>query len=138
MALNDFSNSGRVVTINGRQITHWGENATPYDNSPIDAKSQIRRAQGGDAVRLDRINPGRTVNIYLNPGSPDSAYMQGLFNSKATITLTDMQIGTLEAAVGTEGAIVNDGTQGRAGTTISDDQFILEFNGWDAQKGGSA
>lgn len=138
MALNDFSNSGRVVTINGRQITHWGENATPYDNGPIDPKRQLRRGQGGGAVKLDRINPGRTVNLYLNPGSPDSAYMQGLFNSGAIITLTDMQIGTLEAAIGTEGVITNDGTQGRAGSTISDDQFILEFNGWDAGKGGTA
>ena len=138
MALPNFSTDLRVITINGRQITHWGENATPYDNSPIDPKSQLRRGQGGGALRLDRINPGRTVNIYLNPGSPDSAYMQGLFNSKANITLTDMQFGTLEAAIGTEGVITNDGTQGRAGMTISDDQYIMEFNGWDAQKGGAA
>lgn len=138
MALNNFSTELRVLTINGRQITNWGEQATPYTNDPIDPKSQVRRGQGGGAVRLDRINPGRTVNIYLNPGSPDSAYMQGLFLSKATITLTDLQIGTLEGNIGTEGAIVNDGQQGRAGSTITDDLFIMEFNGWDALKGGSA
>lgn len=138
MSLPNFSNELRVVTINGRQITHWGEAATPYTNGPIDAKSQVRRGQGGGAVRLDRINPGRTVTFMLNPGSPDSAYMQGLYNSKATITLTDCQIGTMEIATGTEGAIVNDGEQGRAGSTITDDVFIMEFNGWDAGKGGKA
>lgn len=138
MSLTNFSTENRVVTINGRQITHWGEAATPYTNGPIDAKSQIRRGQGGGAVRLDRTNPGRTVTIMLNPGSPDSAYMQGLFNSKANITLTDAQIGTLEGNIGTEGAIVNDGEQGRAGTSITDDVFILEFNTWEGLKGGKA
>lgn len=138
MGLQNFSTELRVVTVNGRQITNWGEQATPLTNDPIDPKTQIRRGQGGGAVRLDRINPGRTVSMYLNPGSPDSAYMQGLFNSKANITLTDTQIGTLEGNIGTEGAIVNDGQQGRAGSTITDDQFIMEFNSWDALKGGSA
>ncbi|WP_238347294.1 hypothetical protein [Pseudomonas taiwanensis] len=83
MSLSNFSTDLFVVTVNGRQIQDWGETATPYTDAPIDAKSQLRRGQGGNAVRLDRINPGREVNIYLNPGSPDSAYMQGLYNSNA-------------------------------------------------------
>lgn len=136
MSLNNFSTANSVVTANGREITDWGENATPYTDEPIDARSALRRGQGGNAVRLDRINPGRRVTLYLNPGSPDSAYMQGLFNSNANIELTWTQIGTLDAAVGAEGVIVNDGSRGRAGTTISDDQFIIEFNSWSATRGG--
>lgn len=136
MSLNNFSTANSVVTVNGREITDWGETATPYTDEPIDPRSTLRRGQGGNAVRLDRINPGRRVNVYLNPGSPDSAYMQGLFNSNANIELTYTQIGTLDAAVGAEGVIVNDATRGRAGTTISDDQFIIEFNSWTAQRGG--
>lgn len=138
MALQNFSTELLVFTVNGRQLTNWGETATPLTIDPIDPKSQLRRGQGGGAVRLDRINPGRTVNVFLNPGSPDSTYMQALFNSKATITVTHTQIGTLETAVGTEGVITNDGSQGRGGMTITDDQYIMEFNGWDASKGGAA
>ena len=135
MSLNNFSTSNSVCTINGRVVGDWGENATPYTDEPIDAVSQIRRGQGGNAVALDRINPGRRVTIYLNPGSSDSAYMQGLMNSRATIEATWTQIGTLDAAVGAEGRIVNDGARGRAGTTISDDQFIMEFNAWTGGRG---
>lgn len=138
MALQNFSTELRVTTINGRQITHWGEAATPLTNGPIDPKSQLRRGQGGGGVRLDRINPGRTVTIYLNPGSPDSSFLQGLFNSKAGITMTDVQIGTLESNTGAEGLITNDAEQGRAGTSITDDVFTMEFNVWIATKGGAA
>ena len=47
------------------------------------------------------------------------------------------QIGTLEGAVGTEGVVTNDAANNRAGSTISDDQYTLEFNGWNATKGGA-
>ena len=135
MSLNNFSTDLCVVTINGRQIQDWGETATPYTDAPIDARSQLRRGQGGNAVRLDRLNPGREVNVYLNPGSADSAYVQGLLNSNANITLTFTQIGTLETALGSEGVLVNDGQRGRAGSTITDDQFTMQFNIWEATRG---
>lgn len=135
MALNNFSTVNSVVTVNGRMIQDWGETATPYTDEPIDPVSTLRRGQGGNAVRLDRINPGRRVTLNLNPGSADSAYMQGLFNSRANIELTFTQIGTLDATVGAEGVIVNDGARGRAGNTISDDQFIIEFNSWTGTRG---
>lgn len=137
MAINNFSTSNAVVTINSRVIQDWGETATPYTDEPIDPRSTLRRGQGGNAIRLDRINPGRRVTLNLNPGSADAAYMQGLMNSGANIELTFTQIGTLDAAVGAEGVIVNDGSRGRAGTTISDDQFIIEFNAWTATRGAA-
>lgn len=137
MALTNFSTDNTVVTVNGRTISDWGETATPYTDGPIDPTSAIRRGQGGNAVRLDRINPGREVHLFINPGSPDSAYLQGLFNSNANITLTFEQVGTLDIATGTEGAIVNDGTRGRGGMTISDDEYILQFNAWTGTKGGT-
>ena len=135
MSLSNFSNDLTVVTINGRQIQDWGETATPYTDAPIDPRSQLRRGQGGNACRMDRQNPGREVNVYLNPGSSDSAYVQGLMNSNANITLTFTQIGTLETALGSEGVIVNDGQRGRAGSTITDDQFTIQFNIWEATRG---
>jgi hypothetical protein len=136
MALSNFSPENAVVVINGREITDWGETATPYTSEPIDAKSQVRRGQGGSGIRIDRSNPGRRITVYLNPGSPDSAYVQGLMNSRANISLGYTQIGTLEIEAATEGAIVNDASKGRAGSTISDDQYIMEFNAHNQTKGG--
>lgn len=135
--INNFSTDLFVVVVNGRTINDWGETATPFTDDPIDPKVTLRRGQGGNAVRLNRINPGRNVKMFLNPGSPDSAYMQGLFNSNANITLSKTQIGTLETAIGTEGVIVNDASNGRGGSTITDDQYILEFNGWTQMKGSA-
>lgn len=137
MALYDFSPATHVMTINGRRISDYGDTATPVTDAPIDAKSQLRRGQGGNAVRIDRINPGREVHVFLNPGSPDSAYVQGLLNSNANITITLEQTGTLDIATGTEGVIVNDGTRGRGGSTISDDEYVIQFNTWIATKGGN-
>lgn len=135
MSLSNFSTELCVITVNGRQLQDFGDTATPVTDAPIDAKSTLRRGQGGNAVRLDRINPGREVNIYLNPGSADSAFMQGLFNSNANITYTYIQIGTLETALGSEGVIVNDGQRGRGGSTITDDQFTMQFNIFESTRG---
>jgi hypothetical protein len=135
MSLSNFSTDLNVITVNGRQIKDWGETATPYTDGPIDPKVSLRRGQGGNAIRLNRINPGRAVSLFLNPGSPDSAYLQGLFTSNANITLTRTQIGTLEVSLGVEGVMVNDGQVGRGGTTITDDEFQFEFNNWTASKG---
>lgn len=135
MSLSNFSTDLCVVTVNGRQIKDWGDTATPYTDAPIDPAAALRRGQGGNAIRLNRINPGRTVSLFLNPGSADSAYLQGLLISNANITLTYTQIGTLETALGAEGVMVNDAERGRAGMTISDDQFIVEFNTWTATRG---
>ncbi len=136
MSINNFSTELFTVSINGRIITDFGDTDPPYTDDPIDPKSVLRRGMGGNAVRLDRINPGRTVTVNLNPGSADSAFLQGLFTSGATIILSKTQIGTLETAIGTEGVIVNDGQVGRGGQTITDDQYVMEFNGWAQSKGG--
>lgn len=137
MALAHITTENTVVTVNGREITDWGEAENPITEEPIDQKSTIRRGMGGNAVRLDRINPGRRVTLNLNPGGPDAAYMQGLLNSNANITYTRTVIGTLENAVGSEGAIINDGNIERAGgASISDDVFIMEFNAFTTQRGG--
>lgn len=135
MSLGNYATDLFAFNVNGREINDWGENATPYNDEPIDPRSVLRRGQGGNATLLSRINPGRRVTINLNPGSADSAYMKALMNSGAVISCGYTQVGTLEGAVGTEGTIVNDGPTGRAGTTITDDVYIIEFNVWSATKG---
>ena len=137
MALQNYSNSLFVVVINGRTIKDWGETATPYNDQQIDPKSQLRRGQGGKGIRLDRINPGRTQTLTLNPGSPDSVFLQGLFNAGTNITCAVTQIGTLEAFAGAEGVITSDGSVGRGGTTITDDVYTIDYNVWTALKGGA-
>ena len=136
MPLHNYGAADNVVTVNGREITMWGDTNPPITEEPIDPSNNLRRGLGGRAVSIPRINPGRRVTLHLNPGSPDGAYMQGLFASKATITYSRQQIGTLETSIGTEGIITNDATVGRAGTTISDDTFIMEFNVFSTAKGG--
>ncbi len=136
MSLSNFSPDLYTMTINGRVINDWGDSATPVTDEAIDPKSTLRRGQGGSGIRLNRINPGRRITINLNPGSPDSAYMQGLMNSNANITLSATQIGTLESVIASEGIISNDSPVGRAGPTITDDGFIMEFNIYTAKKGG--
>jgi len=136
MALSDYSTDLFVTTVNGRSIEEWGETDPPFSDAPIDPKAALRRGQGGGAAKLIRKNPGRSVTLNIQPGGKDSAYLQGLFSSGATIELSRQQIGTLETAVGIEGVIVNDGAVSRGGMTMTDDQFIIEFNGWTALKGG--
>lgn len=137
MSLVNITTENTVVTINGRIMEDWGEAENPVTEEPIDPKSTLRRGMGGNAVRLDRINPGRRVTINLNPGGADAAYMQGLLNSKANISYTRTTIGTLENAIGTEGVIVNDAAINRAGgASISDDTFIMEFNVFTTLRGG--
>ena len=130
MAVNNFSTDLTTVSVNGRTISDWGETDPPYTSEPIDQKSTRRRALGGNALRLDRINPGRRVTLQLNPGSDDASFIQGLMNSNTNITLSYTQIGTLENSIGTEGVIVNDTSNGRGGQTITDSGFIIEFNNW--------
>ncbi len=137
MGLPGYGTASFTCNINGRDITDWGETDPPFDSASIDPNAVLRRGLGGSAVRLDRKNPGRTVTINLQPGSPDSAFLQGLMNSRANIELGYIQLGSLEAAIGTEGLIANDGPISRAGMTITDDQYIIEFNIWTGTKGGS-
>lgn len=138
MALHRFNTENTVVTVNGRPITDWGEAENPIVEAPIDAKSTLRRGMGGNAVRLDRINPGRTVTLSLNPGGQDSNFMQALLNSNVNIAYTRAVVGTGDKAIGTEGVIVNDGQIERAGgASISDDVFIIEFNVFDTLRGGN-
>lgn len=137
MSLSNYGIPNFVFTVNGRTLTEWGESATPVTVSPIDPQAAIRRGMGGSAAGLFRVNPGKSVSISLNPGSNDAKYMQDLFNARAIIEVSYEQIGTNENAVGSEGMIVNVGDTGRAGMTITDDVFIMEFNKWDENKGGN-
>lgn len=137
MALNNYSTDGWLVTLNGRILTDWGETDPPFTHDQIDAQGTLRRGQGGGACRLDRINPGESFVLNLNPGSPDSTFVQALLSQKANLTIGGSQLGTLETFLGTEGMVVGKGSTGRGGQTITDDQYTLEFNIFSETKGGN-
>lgn len=134
--MENLSTENNVITVNGRIMTNWGETDPALVVSPIDPKSVLRRGQGGGAVRLDRSNPGKTITLNMDPASADSGFLMGLFNSNTNITLSHVVIGTLEGGIYTEGVMVNVGDHNRIGQTISDDQYIIEFNSFNETKGG--
>ena len=137
MAINRYDTSLWVVNINAAVINEWGVSDTPFQDDPIDQKAALVRGFGGGAITTRRDNPGRRVTLSLIPGSPNSAFLSGLFNSGATITMGATQVGTLEVITAGEGIIINDGTNSRAGSAPSDDIYIIEFNLWASLKGGS-
>lgn len=127
-----FSVENTVITVNSRAIEDWGAAEPPYSDVPIDQKRTLIRAQGGNAVVLERKNPGRRITLNLLPGSADSAYLHALYVSGDPITISRNQVGSMNAAIATEGVIVQEGENTRAGSTsISDDQYIIEVNDWD-------
>ena len=139
MALGDYTAGSTVVTLNGRQITDWGHSAVPFSHEPIDPSRELVRGQGGSAIATGRFNPGRRAVLNLMPGSPDSQYVQSLFRAGVlNLVLNYSIVGSNEWGAGAEGVITIDGTVGRAGqnTNVSDDQFTIEFNKWEGDKGG--
>ncbi|CAH9015767.1 virion structural protein [Vibrio phage K367 g1] len=137
--MQNFSPSNTDFRINGGEITDWGQTAQPLLIEPIDAMGTLIRGQSKGSVRLDNDNHGWRVTVNLLPGSPNSAYLNGLRIAKSNLTFSHTVISTLEAAAGSEGMIVNMGQIGRAGNSaVTDDQFIMEFTVADLSTGGDA
>lgn len=134
-----FTISNTVVTVNGRQITDWGADGSGISEEAINPKRRLLQGQGGNALILERIAPGRRVTIKVRSGSADSAFLHGLYASGAIITYTRSQVGALETAIGTEGIILSEEAVSRVNVdSISDDTFVMEFNLWDSVKGGES
>lgn len=134
-----FTIANTVVVVNGRQITDWGVDGSGVTEEAINPKRKMVQGQGGNALILERVAPGRRVTIKVRAGSADSSYLHGLYTSGAIITYARSQVGALETAVGTEGMIMSEEAVSRASTeSVSDDTFVMEFNLWDSVKGGEA
>lgn len=126
-----FTVSNTVVTMNGRSIEDWGQQDPPFQDDPVDPKRTVVRGQGGNAVVLERKNPGRRIMLYLLPGSADSAYLHGLYLSGDIVTVTRNQVGVVNSAIGTEGVVVQEESVTRGGSTsISDDVYVIDMNDW--------
>lgn len=126
-----------VVTVNGRQITDWSFDSPAIQEEPIDPKRVVLHGQGGNAVLLERKNPGHRVTLSVNPGGPDSAFLHSLYLSGAIITYTRTQVGSLENVVATEGVITQENAIGRVVTdNMGGDTYTIEFNAWESLRGG--
>ena len=138
MALTDyFTTENSVVTVNGRQITDFGQAETPISEGYIDPKRTMVRGMGGSATKLERKNNGFRVTLNLMPGSADSAFLHGLFQSGASVSYTRSQIGALDGVVASEGMVTTEGDITRGGgASVSDDTYTLEFNVYGNMRGG--
>lgn len=134
MAIFNFSAENFILVVNGRRLQNFGaDDACTHE--PIDQISDLVRGLGGDALRMDRVSPGRRYTIHLQAGSKDSGYMQGLMNSKAAIEISTTQLSTLETTLAWEGMIVNDAATNRGTQSPSSDTFIIEFNKFQQTRG---
>lgn len=140
MALSTaFTTENTVVTVNGRMISDWGTEDTPINEENIDPKRVLVRGLGGSAAVLERKNAGKRVTLNLMVGSADSAFMQGLFLSGATITYTRSQIGAIDGCVCSEGVIVTENPVSRGGASSQgSDTYVMEFNVSASSRGGEA
>lgn len=138
MAMNiSLTTANTVVTVNGRQINDWASDSPAIQEEPIDPKRILVRGLGGNAVMLDRANPGHRVTLAVNPGGADSAYLHGLYTTGSVITYTRTQVGSLENVVATEGVIIQENAVGRVVTdNMGGDTYTIEFNVWESLRGG--
>jgi hypothetical protein len=138
MAINNFSNDLTEVNVNGRIITDWGAADPPFTISPVNPKATIIRGNGSNGVVLFAKNQVYELTFNMNPGSIDSAFLQGTFTGNTIITFGYTIVGTLEVAIGVQGVIINVGDTGRAGmTSITDDVYIAQMLVYEQTKGGN-
>lgn len=137
MADSNYSTDNMVVTLNGRLLTQWGQ-GVPVSDSEIDPDGALIRGLGGTVIRFDRTNPGRQVVLNIAPGSPDSAYIQGLRTQRANLTLSITQVSTLESKLGTKGMFLGKGSSDRGDENFSDDAYTMAFGVWVETAGGEA
>ncbi len=126
--MKEFGQGSGILVINGRIIKEFGEADEPVRSSPVNDHHGLKRGQGGTAVMLSRINPGRTLEVSVMPGSSDSAFLAGLLTSGKQITASWTTIGTGEKIVYDEGVPVNISDIGRGGYSPSDDVYRYDFN----------
>ena len=138
MAVRNFSASQTVATFNIAPITDWGSSDPAFTLALVEDAVTMTQGNGGNAVAFGRKNPIYELVVNLSPGGPNSSLVWSAFQNELTVTFTYEIIQTLEKFIGTEGRVINIGTTGRAGPTISDDTYTIQFNNVTMFKGGNA
>ena len=132
-----FTTENTAVTVNGRLITDFGTAEQPITEEFINPKRTLVQGVGGNAVVLERKKHGLRLTLSLMAGSPDSAFMHGLYMTGGTVTYGRMQVGSADLVGATEGVVVNESAITRGGaSSISDDVYVIEFNSCTSMRGG--
>ncbi len=126
--MKEFGQGVGILIINGRKISEFGESETPVRFASVNPKRQFKRGQGGTVLKLTRINPGRTLTVAVMPGSKDSAYLSGLWQSGDDIEAQWVVMGTDEKIVISEGIATDLDEISRGGMNPSDDVYTYDFN----------
>lgn len=136
MATRQFDNDNFVVNLQGRDIDDWGTTDPPFVAEDIDDTNTLNRGFGGNAANFRRSNPGMRFTMNLTPGSPQSAYLSGLYRANTIVRGGYVNVGTLEAGAGFEGIITRRPNTGRGGPGLADDTWVVEFNRSERNYGG--
>nr|AKN37838.1 hypothetical protein [Vibrio tasmaniensis] len=84
-----------VVNVK-RQIKDWSSDDEPWQMETLEDKRDIESHHGGGGILVERTNEGALVTVSLKPGSKDSGYFSGLYQSGDIFDAEQTTIGTGE------------------------------------------
>jgi hypothetical protein len=127
--MKNYSSPNCVLTINGRQISEYGQSTSPVAIDQLNDKNTLVQGMNGNAIKYTRINEGYSLVVELLPGSSDANFLSALYQDPdADISAVYVTLSTLETVTLTEGVFLNQGSLGRGGEDVSDDTFTFQFN----------
>lgn len=129
MSISNYSASRLVYEVNGRVIRNWGQSETPVVDTTLNPVRTLSQGQLDDAIVIERKNSGTQHVLNILAGSPDAAFLWGIFKGDGRVQVAWNIVGTLDSFISLEGVIVDRGdTDQGSGTTKSDEQFTIQFN----------
>lgn len=129
MTMHRYGADGANLVVFGIPINNFGDTDPPITIEDIENRATLKRGIGGRAVRLDNQTRPKRLTINLLPGSDEVRQILAVEKSGVDATFSFSQSGTNESVVGFDGVMTTRGSMGRAGkTTVSDEQFVFEFN----------
>lgn len=138
MSISNYGPGRLVYEVNGRVIRNWGQSETPIVDSTLNPVRTLSQGQLDDAVVIERRNAGTQHVLNIQPGSPDAAFLWGIFKGDGRVQVSWNVIGTLDSFSSVEGVIVDRGdTDQGSGTAKSDEQFTIQFNRVIELRGGN-
>lgn len=137
MSVTKYGPATHIFIVNNRKVVDWSNDDEPLQLSQIDPKRELDIHHGGGGVLVERINEGRTARISLRPGSADSAFFSGLYNTGDILEATMITIGTNEKVLLSGGTVNEMGDIGR-GFRPSNDNYSMDFLKFVPVMGGDA
>lgn len=130
MAMHRYGADGANLTVFGIPIEEFGDTDPPIRIEDMEARSQLKRGNGGTSNRIDNVTRPKRLTVYLMPGSDEVRQILAAEKSGVDATATFRQTGTAEVVAMFDGVLVNRESMGRAGKangSVSDEGFVFEF-----------